>query len=268
MKNIIKSALIICTFLIPTITNAAPASTDGALESRLEDAFYYNSFLDSHDISVNVEKGTATLKGSVPTAVEKDLAHSIAMTIEGITAVNNNIEINENAPGHSRVGYVQIIRDLTTSASIKSRLLANKNTAGSDIKVETKNDLVTLSGNVKIGKEKEVAEKIAMNTAHVEDVENKLHISNPQNIGEKVENAAETVSQNVSDAWISTKVRSMLTFEGDFPGNKIKVTTAQGVVSLSGSVRSNLQHEQIAIDVLDIYGVKSVNNNTIIVAAK
>ncbi len=268
MRKLINTVLILFSFLIPIISEAAPTKSDEVLNGRLEDAFYYNSFLDAHDISVSVDKGTATLKGTVPTAVEKDLAQSIAMSIDGIISVNNKLEINDSAPGRNRVGFIQTIRDLTTSAAIKSKLLANKYTAQSDIKVETKNDFVTLTGNVKTGTEKDVAGKIALNTPHVEDVTNNLYIANPQNIADKVENAAEKVSQNVSDAWISTKVRSMLTFSGDFPGNKVKVTTNNGVVSLTGTVRSNVQSEQIEQNVLDILGVKSVDNKVTVLGAK
>ena len=64
--------------------------------------------------------------------------------------------------------------DATTTAAVKSRLIANTNTKCLQIDVDTRNDVVTLSGRVATGEQKELAEQIAGNTRDVDSVRNLL----------------------------------------------------------------------------------------------
>jgi len=66
------------------------------------------------------------------------------------------------------------IDDATTTASVKSRLLGNPNTAGMQIDVDTRGDVVTLSGEVVSAEEKALAEEMARSTGDVKDVRNQL----------------------------------------------------------------------------------------------
>jgi osmotically-inducible protein OsmY len=57
---------------------------------------------------------------------------------------------------------------------MKSKLLANTNTHGLKIDVDTRGDVVTLAGAVSSSEEKQLAEQIARNTGDVKDVRNQL----------------------------------------------------------------------------------------------
>ncbi len=57
--------------------------------------------------------------------------------------------------------------DATTTAEIKTRLLANSNTHGLQINVDTKADVVTLTGKVASTEEAALAEQIASNVESV-----------------------------------------------------------------------------------------------------
>lgn len=64
----------------------------------------------------------------------------------------------------------------------------------------------------------------------------------------------------VTDGWISTQIRSFLTFSNDYPGSDVRVTTTNGIVTLEGYARNAQQKSLIEKEVGEIVGVKSVNN--------
>ncbi|AGI26073.1 BON domain-containing protein [Pseudomonas sp. MT3] len=63
----------------------------------------------------------------------------------------------------------------------------------------------------------------------------------------------------VSDTWITSKVKSMLIASKDISGTNIKVETNQGVVSLSGNVKTDAERELAIKTAQDIKGVKAVS---------
>jgi osmotically-inducible protein OsmY len=57
---------------------------------------------------------------------------------------------------------------------VKTKLLNNPNTGGLQIDVDTRGDVVTLSGEVGSAEESALAEGLARNTGDVKDVRNQL----------------------------------------------------------------------------------------------
>jgi osmotically-inducible protein OsmY len=57
---------------------------------------------------------------------------------------------------------------------VKSKLLGNPNTEGLQIDVDTRGDVVTLSGEVASPEEKALAEELTRNTGDVKTVRNQL----------------------------------------------------------------------------------------------
>lgn len=68
------------------------------------------------------------------------------------------------------------IDDTTITTQIKSRLLENKDVAGTSISVETLNGVVMLSGFAKSATEKATAESIARKVNGVKSVRNEIAI--------------------------------------------------------------------------------------------
>lgn len=226
---------------------------------RIHGALAYNVYLDSADLSVEVEKGTATLTGAVPSDVERELAESIAMNVEGVKSVQNRITIDPDLAPRSRPESVQRIVDATTTAAVKSRLLTSKSMHDMDIHIMTKDGIVSLTGTVSTVPQKDIAEQVAFNTREVRDVKNELKISDPQTLSEKARNASVNISRDVSDTWISSKIRSSFLFRSDFPGSS--VSTTKGKVTLEGYARNSDQRAAIEGSVNDFYGVREIENN-------
>ena len=61
--------------------------------SRIEDAFTWDPFDESYEITVTVRNGIVDLFGTVGTVFEKDQVEDIASRVNGVIAVNNYIVV-------------------------------------------------------------------------------------------------------------------------------------------------------------------------------
>lgn len=163
-----------------TWSSTESAFRDGWVEGKLESALIMNEHLDPFDIGIDVDKDTAKLTGEVSTSVEKELAESVALGIEGIDRVDNQIQVNREYKledrASSKRSLSQYMEDVNTSAAIKTKLLRSSNVNGLGIDVDVYSDEVVLRGEVESEAEKDLAENIAKQVAGVDTVQNKLKI--------------------------------------------------------------------------------------------
>lgn len=165
-----------------TWQDSKSAFKDGWIESKLETALTLNKYLSPFEIDIQVDNNMATLEGEVYSTIDKELAESIALGIEGIDSVTNKINVIEK-PTHAAEptattgrNFAQYVEDVSTTAAIKTELLASKNIDGFNIDVDTLNDKVTLSGNVKSLEQKALAQAIAAKHDAVKGVVNNLQV--------------------------------------------------------------------------------------------
>lgn len=164
------------------------AFNEGVLEGKLEMAIVLNKHLNPFEIDIDVEGDKAILEGEVDSEIDKDLAESIAEAIEGISSVENRLVVNKN-PSKSKAmrddkvagdvdrDFSQFFSDVSTTASIKTELLANDNIKGMDLNVDTVNNQVTLSGKVQSEAQKSLAESIAKKRDGVSKVINNIRVN-------------------------------------------------------------------------------------------
>jgi hyperosmotically inducible protein len=166
-----------------TWKDSKAAFKDGWIESKLETALILNDHLRASNIEVQVDQDTAILEGEVYSDIEKELAQNIAEGVEGIDFVTNNLRVVDvpvkTADSVLPKGrsFAQYVTDASTTASIKTALLASENIKGLAIDVDTFNDKVTLSGKVRTQEEKALAEAIAAKYDNVKGVINNLDIN-------------------------------------------------------------------------------------------
>lgn len=268
MKNFTLKPIVAATML--ALSSAAPMAyadkdkdnSDLWSKAKLTTTYTLNTHLNPFDIDVDVNKGKATLRGTVESSVERDLAEELALGIEGITTVDNQLKIDPNVEHAERDNdFSRTMSDANITAKVKSRLLWNRNTHGMQINVDTDNGMVTLKGEVDSKAEADLASRIAQNTDGVRGVNNKLTIDKDDDdklrAKAEVKANAKADTDNVSDGWITTKVKSSLIFDRDVDGD-IDVRTERGVVYLKGSV-DNERAKKKALDITkDIRGVKEV----------
>lgn len=154
------------------------AAKDAWIDGKLEAVYALNRHLSAFAIETDVDKGIVHLTGNVQYDIDRDLAGELAKNIDGVLEVDNDLAIVTDArvtpdEGEDR-SFGAWIDDATTTASVKSKLLGNQNTAGMQIDVDTRGDIVTLSGEVVSAQEKALAEELARSTGDVKDVRNQL----------------------------------------------------------------------------------------------
>lgn len=169
--------------------NSKEAFRDGWIEGKLETSLILNERLDPFDIDVEVDDAIATLSGEVESDTDKELAGNIALGIEGIDKVQNKLVVVEEMKKNTskqtvqqrerskNSDFSQYIADLTTTAMIKSELLSSDNVSGLDVEVDTREDVVTLTGTVESDKQRKMAESVAKKQDDVVKVVNRLKVS-------------------------------------------------------------------------------------------
>ncbi|SER91327.1 Osmotically-inducible protein OsmY, contains BON domain [Pseudomonas sp. NFACC02] len=259
--------------MTPLIAEAAQGDlqtqlTQARQEGSIWTAFALNRHLSPFNIGVKVEQGTAVLTGKVENQVDKDLATQIAGDTQGIDKVDNQLVIDPQVaaePG-TKANMAQRFDDATLTATIKSKLLWNSVTEGLNIDVTAaRGGVVTLKGQAKDAEAKQLAGSLASNTDGVTEVNNLISLSarDTQAIKEQNQAEANSVREEFSDAWITSKVKSSLIYSRNLDGLNIKVETKSGVVSLDGVV-ANYAEKELAVEIArNIRGVKGVDADTL-----
>lgn len=230
-------------------------------EGSVWTAFALNRHLNPFAIEVDVENGTAKITGTVETSVERDLAEQIALGVDGVNKVDNQLKLDPKfeAKASSEPNMSQRFEDATLAATVKSKLLWNSNTEGLDIDVDAVNGKVTLNGSAQNPEAKELAGRLAANTDGVREVSNLLSVSKANSTAAQAQNAADDAAASISDAWITSKVKSSLIYSRNLDGLSITVDTQKGMVNLSGRVLSNAE-KQLAVETArNIRGVRGVD---------
>lgn len=250
--------------LTPLVSHAGEGQLSSQLEAARQEgsiwtAFALNRHLNPFKLDIAVEDGEATLSGKVESEVQKDLAEQVALSIEGIATVNNRIEIvGESAEG-SPPGLAQRLEDASLAATVKSKLLWNSNTRGLDIQVKSEAGNVTLSGHAQTPAAKELAGQLVANTDGVREVFNHLSISTADSTSSEVQTSLDEARENISDGWITSKVKASFLYSRNLDALNISVNTDDGLVSLRGSVLSSAE-KRLAVEIArNIRGVRGVD---------
>ena len=256
----------------PLVAHAAETELEQQLVSARQEgsiwtAFALNRHLNPFKLSIDVKDGRATLNGTVESGVQKDLAEQVALSVEGIDSVDNRIEVDPAIAEGNPPGLVQHLEDATLAATVKSKLLWNSNTRGLDIQVRSENGAITLSGNAQTSAAKELAGQLAENTEGVSQVFNHLSISTADSSSSEVQTAVEEARENISDGWITSKVKASLLYSRNLDGLNIEVNTQEGLVTLRGKVLSNAE-KRLAMDIArNIRGVRGVDADALLVSS-
>ena len=115
-----------------------------------------------------------------------------------------------------------------------------------DINIQSKDGAVTLTGTVSEESHKALAQETVASLPGVKSVDNRLEIKG-------------TPPPKNSDAWITTKVKTMFLFHRNVSA-MTEVDTKNGIVTLQGKANSMAQKDLTTEYAKDVEGVKGVNN--------
>jgi len=146
---------------------------DSAITAIVKSKLAVDNETSSANINVDTKGGVVMLTGVVVTQANKEQAERIARNTEGVTRVINNITVEPDGE-HAAAGASMSASDLAILSKIKTRYVA-EDVIGA--KVEVRDAVVTLTGNVENAQIRVRAENIARATSGVKSVNNMIEIS-------------------------------------------------------------------------------------------
>ncbi len=149
--------------------------------------------------------------------------------------------------------------DAGITTKIKAKLAADSTVKASEVHVDTKDKIVTLSGTVDSEAAKAQAVALARGTEGVSDVVDNLTIAPPPSA-----EASRSVGQVVDDATITAEIKTKLMADSVVAGLKIDVDTKDGVVSLNGPVKNQEEKDTAIRLARETSGVKDVKDNLVV----
>ncbi len=145
---------------------------DSGVTAKVKAALVDNDAIKSTDISVVTHSGVVTLNGFVTSQEQAELAVAAAKKVDGVKSVSDKLHVKDSKK-QTVSGYAG---DTATTSEIKAKLLADDIVPSRNVKVETTNGVVQLSGTVKTQAQSERAEGIAKAIEGVKSVKNDLTV--------------------------------------------------------------------------------------------
>lgn len=241
--KIIASLLIIAASPLALL---ASYSTDRKIEEAAKASYNYRTVLEDN-VKVKASDGVVTLTGTVQDKDDRDLAADTVENLPGVVSVHNEIVVKSSYPEYS---------DSWMAVKIRSRLLVKANVSAATTKVEVKDGVVTLSGTADNVAQKDLTAIYAMDIDHVKSVTNDIVVKDA-----KAPAATETMSDKIDDASITSQVKYALLSHKATSALKTKVTTNDGVVTVSGVAASDAEKSLVSKLARDVRGTRSVTNN-------
>ncbi|MFP4025475.1 MAG: BON domain-containing protein [Thiohalospira sp.] len=201
-------------------------STDEVKKQKIIDQLTWNDSVDANSIQVKVSGNTALLEGIVPNYASKISAAINANRIEGINHVENNLKVE--LPVKSTLPDDEEITE-----NIFNILKWQSNISTENLKVESNEGIVKLSGTTETLWEKNKAEDIVNGIHGVLGVVNKIDVN---------------VSRTLKDIEMEEEIKKAFERSNIIDENKINIDVNKGTVHLTGAV-ANFPIKKEAIDI-------------------
>ena len=144
---------------------------DSVITTKVKSALMTDNVGKGGDTSVETRKGEVLLSGFVDNQAQADREVQLAKGVDGVTAVQNKLMVKD---GKSTAGAV--LDDSVVTVKVKSALMADQSTRGTQIAVTTNKGVVQLSGFVDSADEQARAATVARNVEGVQSVVNDTSI--------------------------------------------------------------------------------------------
>jgi hyperosmotically inducible protein len=248
MKVTYSLALVVAVVaLVGSSTPLRASETDSRIESSFKKSYVYKTYLKDEHIKISSKDGAVTLSGNVYNDTHKPMAQDVAEALPGVTTVDNRIELKGDHPTENS--------DTWISMKVKAELLYHRHVSGTKTEVYVKDGIVTLKGVAASQAQKDLTTEYAKDIDGVKSVKNEIVVS------ENLETRGETRGEKMDDGSITAQVKGSLLSHRSTSMLRTKVTTNDGVVTVSGQAKNDAEKALVTKLVTDINGVQSVVNN-------
>jgi len=204
------------------------------LQQRIRDELYWDPKVDSAEIAVSADNGVVTLKGTVGSFPQKREAKKAAERVYGVLSVNDELAVriltgdrHEDADLRGRVLQALMLNSLVPST----------------IDAQSKNGVVTLSGTANWQYQREEAYTTAANVTGVAEV---------------VDNVKLEGGPKAAD--VQSSIKKALERNADVDADDLTVQTTNGTISISGTVGSWGEHDEVIAAAWSAPGVTSIDD--------
>ncbi|MGH9347947.1 MAG: BON domain-containing protein [Vicinamibacterales bacterium] len=187
-----RLAVLLCASALAVACGQSDAGITTAVKSKLA----ADDMVKAYEIDVDTRDRVVTLTGEVETPVARDQALRLARETDGVRSVVDQLRIGKTAATAGvagREGEVEagagrtageaadragaVVTDAALTSAVKAKLLADPAVAGLRIDVDTRNGVVTLTGDMASSAEADEAIRLARTTEGVRDVVNRLRVT-------------------------------------------------------------------------------------------
>lgn len=234
LSGVVFGALIAAVAALPV---QAEQPGDMWITTKVKMQLLMDDTVDGLDIHVDTVDGGVTLHGKVASEAAKKHAAGRAREVEGVGDVRNLLAVVPEAARDE----VEVSDD-KLEKRVSTVLERDKALEDSDITIESVHDgVVLLSGDAKTLSAHRRALEDARSVDGVRQVASQIR--SPDELSDEElwqeggsRSAAQGMGGEVSDLWITTKVKTQLMTESGLSPLAINVDTHRGVVTLFGSV--------------------------------
>jgi osmotically-inducible protein OsmY len=247
-----------------------PASARGRtpawITAKIQSQYYLNPELKPWRIDVDTSSsGAVTLGGRVESEADRAEAVRIARATEGVAMVNDNLRVQRESVATSGRketagrSAADAIDDSWITTKVQSKFFLDDEVRARNIDVDTRDGMVTLKGTVGSEGERQQAVSIARATDGVTMVHDNLVVERgaggTRGAGPRPRDTA------VDDAWITMKIQSKYFIHDEIKSRAVDVDTNNGVVTLKGSVPSEIARNAAEVIAHETDGVAKVVNH-------
>jgi len=248
MRTVVSAIISAAVALMVTSVTAYAGAEDDAIEAAVKESHVFRENLKEDDIRIQSRDGVVTLSGTVSDESHKDLARDTVSSIPGVKGVE--------AKQLKVLGEPVTRADAWLTAKVKATLLFHRN-VDAMTRVDVKDGVVILRGAAASQAQKDLTTEYAKDVRGVKGGRNEMILVTPKTEKPKVE-------KEVDDASITSIVKMTLMSHTSTSGLGIGVETKNGVVILTGKVKSTAERDLVSKYVNDVVGVKAVDNRLIV----
>jgi osmotically-inducible protein OsmY len=211
-------------------------SLDNDLVADVTDELFWDPKVDNVAIAVSANGGKITLRGTVGSLREKREAQKAAQRVFGVTSVDNQLQV--------RLMSDQRRADADLRGDVLQALMLDS-LVPKTVDAKVTDGFVTLTGTVNWQYQRDEAEYVASNIVGALDVYDEIDIQHP------TPNAAD-VQESIKKAF-----KRNAALDADY----VDVSTNNGAVTVTGTVRSWAEHDEVLDAAWAAPGVTSVRDD-------